>query len=624
MRLRELLIDAWSWLNYKQAMADPNRPGQHAFPELNTSWVPAEDLRRLAAYKVLAAYDSNQAGQLAAVTGDGHGVERRELGDPSKLIDTTLGYLLGAEQTIVVPGADHVGQDGPAPEAAAAADLQERLRAWADKELLPLRVQQCERCAVRCGDGVYTLAWEPTKQRVLLRTYDPGFYFPEWDEGEQDAQEYPNRVHFAWELPADPARGLKARVRRITYELAPIGWATRPAAVDGRSVRELVVGGDGEPVLTAGDTLDAATGTVTRIYPWAPGKPSAITCYLTDGEWLLEDLGRAHDVFSLPPDKASYRVRSDGQVLDRLDLMVDFIPVVHIPNSIPDVGEHWGKSTLATPLQLLDELAATDTDSASASATTGTPIVALAGARLPMDRTTGQPLPVRVEAGSVWQLSDNGRMDTLDTSAQLAELRERVDHLMDRLASNTRLTTAGLGSLDPAKVPSGYALQLALSPLDSLVGAMRLARNHKYQLLLRMVQRLHQAGRVWPAGESLPARLVWGAHTPTDRASVLKDVTEGYVAGVFSLETAVRMLQEAGYPIDDVAKEIERIQKRAFDQAARLADATGDNGAVREYLQLPEADPVPAVPLVPPGQTAPDGPPGKAGEIGPMGPGPRY
>jgi hypothetical protein len=46
-------------------------------------------------------------------------------------------------------------------------------------------------------------------------------------------------------------------------------------------------------------------------------------------------------------------------------------------------------------------------------------------------------------------------------------------------------------------------------------------------LLLRMVQRLHQAGQVWPAGESLPARLVWGAHTPTDRTTVLADVTSG-------------------------------------------------------------------------------------------------
>ncbi|WP_406515645.1 hypothetical protein OH809_25300 [Streptomyces sp. NBC_00873] len=104
MRLREVLIDAWSWLNYKQAMADPTGPGHHAFPELNNSWVPGGELRRLAAYKFLAAYDSNQAGQLAAVTGDHHGLERRELGDPAKLINTTLGYLLGAEQTIVVPG----------------------------------------------------------------------------------------------------------------------------------------------------------------------------------------------------------------------------------------------------------------------------------------------------------------------------------------------------------------------------------------------------------------------------------------------------------------------------------------------------------------------------------------
>ncbi|MFF3378170.1 hypothetical protein ACFYXF_35105 [Streptomyces sp. NPDC002680] len=598
---RELLIDAWSWLNYKQAMADTNRPGHRAFPELNSSWVPAEELRRLAAYKFLAAYDSNQAGQLAAVTGDHHhGVERRELGDPSKLIDTTLGYLLGAEQTIVVPGADHAKQGEATAEDRAAVDLQDKLRTWADKELLPLRIQQAERGAVRCGDAVYALAWEPAKQRAILRTYDPGFYFPEWDEGEQDAQEYPQRVHFAWELAADPVRGLKARVRRITYELGPIGPATAPGRTeDGRAVREQVAGADGDPVLTVGDTFDPLTGTVTRIYPWAPAKPSSTTCYLTDAEWLLEDVGLAHDVFSLPPGKAAYRVRSDGQVLNRLDLMHDFIPVVHIPNTIPDVGEHWGKSTLATVLQLLDELAATDTDSASASATTGTPIVALAGARLPIDRSTGQPLPVRVEAGTVWQLSDSGRMDTLDTSAQLAELRQRIDHLLDRLASNTRLTTAGLGSLDVAEVPSGYALQLALGPLNSLVSAMRLARNHKYQLLLRMVQRLHQAGRVWPAGESLPVRLVWGAHTPTDRTTVLNDVTAGYEKGVFSLETGVRMLQEAGYLIEDVAEEVERIQKRAFDQAARLADATGDNGAVREYLRLPEADPgVPPVPLI--------------------------
>ncbi|MFJ4846302.1 hypothetical protein [Streptomyces sp. NPDC088733] len=68
MRLRTLDIDAWSWLNCKPVMVDPDRPANSAaFPELASSWVPAADLRRLAAYKLLAAYDDKQAGQLAAV-----------------------------------------------------------------------------------------------------------------------------------------------------------------------------------------------------------------------------------------------------------------------------------------------------------------------------------------------------------------------------------------------------------------------------------------------------------------------------------------------------------------------------------------------------------------------------
>lgn len=607
MRLRTLLIDAWSWLNYKPVMADPNRPGNHAFLELTGSWVPDEDLRRLMAYKLLTAYDSNQAGQLASITGSGDGLERRELGDAPKLIDTALGYLLGSEQSIVVPGAEHADDDDPPPGAAEASNLQDRLREWAEKELLSLRIQQAERSAVRVGDGVYTVAWDPAKQRVLLRTYDPGFYFPEWEEGEQDGAEYPNRVHFAWELPADPRTGVKARIRRITYELASIGHTTQSGSDgDGRAIREVVADAEGFPTLTRGDTFDETTGAVTRVYPWAPGKPSPVTCYLTDAEWLLEDLKGSHDVFNMPPGKATYRVRSDGEVLDRLDLACDFIPVVHVPNSIPDSGEHWGKSTLGTVMQTLDELAATDTDSASASATTGTPIIGLSGARLPVNRATGQPEPVTVRAGTVWQLAEGGRMDVLNSAPQLAELRQRIDHLLDRIAGNTRLTSAGLGTLDPAAVPSGYALQLALGPLDALVSSMRLARNHKYVLLLRMVQRLHQAGQVWPAGESLAARLVWGPHTPTDRSAILDEVAKGYQARVFSLETAVRMLQDAGYPIEDIAEEIERIESRDFDQAARLADATGDNGAVRDYLKLPKADQgVPRVPLVPSAEQTP-------------------
>ncbi|TKS96256.1 hypothetical protein [Streptomyces lasalocidi] len=71
---------------------------------------------------------------------------------------------------------------------------------------------------------------------------------------------------------------------------------------------------------------------------------------------------------------------------------------------------------------------------------------------------------------------------------------------------------------------------------------MRLAQDHKYQMLLRLAQCLHQTGQEWPVGESLPARLVWGAHTLTDRTTVLNDVAQGYEANVFFLKIAVRML----------------------------------------------------------------------------------
>ncbi|NUK14064.1 hypothetical protein [Streptomyces lunaelactis] len=559
MGLRQFVIDAWSWLNYKPVMADAGRPGNRAFPELAATWLPPHELRRLAAYKVLAAYDNNQAGQLAAASGDESALERRELGDAANLVDTALGYLLGSEQKITVEGAEHADEEAPKPGSTEAAAVQERLRKWADKELLTLRVQQAERPAVLLGDGVFVLAWNPEKQRPTLRTYDPGFYFPQWEDEDQD---FPSRVHLAWELPEDEDAGMKARVRRVTYELGPI-----------------LEGGEGEG----------------RVYPWEPGRASNVTCYLTDAEWLLEDLKRGETLDRLPMDKAAFRVRPDGTELNELDLMIDFVPVIHITNTIPDGGEHWGRSSIARVLQGLDELAATDSDSSAASATTGTPIIGLAGARLPVDRATGKPEQLKVEAGAVWQLGDSGRMDALDTSPQLAELRARVEHLLDRVAANSRITAAGLGTLDATEVPSGYALKLALGPLDALVGVMRLAREHKYRLLFKMVQRLHQAGRAegWTAGESFPARLSWAPHTPTDRAAVLEEVVQAYGAGVLSLETAVAMLMDAGYPIKDVSQEVDRIRAKAEQEAeARLAEAIARRGEPDE--EDPEDENAPA------------------------------
>ncbi|QSS91299.1 hypothetical protein [Streptomyces sp. M54] len=564
MGLRQFVIDAWSWLNYKPVMADAGRPGSPAFPELAKTWVPPHELRRLAAYKVLASYDSNQAGQLAAAGGDAGALERRELGDAANLVDTALGFLLGSEQKVAVEGAEHADEATPTPGAAEAAAVQDRLRKWADKELLTFRVQQAERAAVLLGDSVLALAWNPEKQRPTLRAYDPGFFFPQWEDEDDD---FPTRVHLAWELPADDDTGVKARVRRVTYELG-----------------QIVEGGE--------ESADGG-GASGRTYPWEPGRTSNVTCYLTDAEWLLDDLKKGETLDRLPMGKASFRVRPDGTELNRLDLMIDFVPVVHIANTIPDGGEHWGRSVLARVLQALDELAATDSDSSAASATTGTPIIGLAGARLPVDRATGRPQELEVKAGAVWQLGETGRMDALDTSPQLAELRARLDHLLERIASNSRVTAAGLGTLDATEVPSGYALKLALGPLDALIGMMRLAREHKYRLLFKMVQRLYQAGRAegWTAGEALPARLAWAPHTPTDRGAVLEEVVKAYGAGVLSLETAVAMLLEAGYPIKDASQEVERIRAKAEQEAAeRMAEAAARRGRDQDDEDQEEDD----------------------------------
>ncbi|MFF0741536.1 hypothetical protein ACFYVL_14165 [Streptomyces sp. NPDC004111] len=600
MGLHTFLTDAWSWLNYKPSMASATdrRPHRALSPEAYASWVPDDAVRRLAAYRLLAAYDSNQAGELAALTGNESASERREFGDPATFVDTALAHLLGQSQQIIVPGAEHAGDESAPPEAVAAADAQQRLRDWAEVELLPLRMQATERKAVLLGDGVYLLAWDPTKGRVRLKTYDPGFYFPVLDD-DADPGDYPSRVHLAWEIPEDPQRGLKTRLRRITFELGPIETASRVVQEkNGRTRREAVETSEGI-MLNPGDTYRLETNSIERVYPWSDGQTSALTCYLTDAEWNVDDLRRGQSLDDLPLDKARFRTRGDGQVLHRLDLRLDFIPVVHLSNSVAD-GEHFGQSSLAKVMQALDELAETDTDSARASATTGAPIIGLAGARAEVDRVTGRPKPLSVEPGTVFQLADGGRMDVLDTSGQLAELRARVEEIRDRAAVNSRLPAVALGTVDPSRVPSGYALQLSLGPLTSLIGSMRLARAHKYSLLLKMVQRIHQAGHSdgWPAGACFPARLVFGPHTPTDRTAVLDEAVKGVSGGVFSLETGIRMLQDAGYPIEDAREEVRRILARRepgtgqgsskeADSAGVPADTDSGSTKVRTTSQAP-------------------------------------
>ena len=80
-------------------------------------------MRRLAACQLIAADDANRAGQMAAAAGDCSGMNRRELDDEPKPISGALGYLLGSEQQLFVPGAEYAPA-GPGPFGPAAVVAQ--------------------------------------------------------------------------------------------------------------------------------------------------------------------------------------------------------------------------------------------------------------------------------------------------------------------------------------------------------------------------------------------------------------------------------------------------------------------------------------------------------------------
>lgn len=608
------MLDNWAALSFKAPFALPGGAGPYA---TGPAWMSDYDRRRLMAYVMLRAYTDNVARVFLTgddLTGNGSSAERREFGDPALVVKQTVAALLGQSQQIVVDGADDWQADLPENATPAEitvndtarllADRQAWLRRWADDERLAIRLLECERNAVGLGDGVYVVAWDPDRRRPTLQVINPGFYFPVLPDGLSDA--YPTRVHLAWELPAALPGGPR-RLRRTTYELGPIeGVRDLTLSPDGLFSRLLRRTATGSVVAAPGDTV-GADGTITRRYPWqAPDDPpSTSTCYVTEAEWDLPDLNATvtPDVDLLTAAGARYLDNAAGQTLDRLDLQIDFLPVVHVPNTPPG-GEHYGRSSLSDVLQLLDEISSTDTDESAASGTTGTPPIALSGTQAPRDSRGNVP-EMTVGPGEVWYLGENGSMSTVDTSPALTALAARGERLLGRLSVNARLPASVLGRQTSGGQESGLHLLLTFGPLTAMVRELRLARGEKYPLLLKFVQRLAMAGAgsPRPAGLGLPpgeiprAELTFGSYLPTDEEGAITRVRALHTDGLISAETALVMLQAAGVPIGDVQTELEQIRAQQFEQANLLANATNDQAAVRDYLGL-----APAVsPALPPG-----------------------
>lgn len=558
-RRNELVFDAWTPLSFKGQLGRRRRPGNaYAAPR----WTGEDHQRRLEAYMVLQAYYDNSAREFLRETTEKDRGEHREYGDAAVLRNAALSALLGESQTIAVKGAgedpnapggrvaagddDSAGTDPDAAERTAAARQQEWLDEWAEDERLLVKLQENERNAVGLGDGVYVLGWSNSKERPRLRIFDPGFYFPVLHDGNED--DYPERVHIAWEVDNPEDYGAKPTslvVRRMTWELVPLEDAT-----DGAETERAV---------------PYQTDPVTR------------TCLFTDAAWIIE--GGVRSIDDLTGETARYMTNEDGEEVNRLDLGFDFIPVVHVPNTV-SIAQHYGQSVISSVAQILDDLANADTDLSAASATTGTPPITLSGTMATAESLTYRP-------GTVFRVGDNGRMDVLDTSRSLDALLKYVDQLMDRLSTNGRMPAALLGRVNPSDVPSGVALALSFGPLSAMVREMRLARREKYRLLFKFAHRMAVVGGV--AEDTLPREhattdLDFGPFLPNDEAAAVQLVTNLLNAQAISLEQAVMILRAAGITERDLHAEILAIQSRDFEGANRLFDALGEQGAVYRYL----------------------------------------
>ena len=588
MAVVNLLIDAWSNLSHKRGL-----DGEAATSPLAPTWigrVGGPTWRRLAAYKTLRLYLENSARHVLANESESVRRNHREYGDPFVLSEAIRSAVIGDNIEIVV---DNAGDDpeaeglepGQADEIRRAEARQTELREWAapQRERFPMRVIEGERHAVGVGDVVYLISWSGKRGRPKLRVYDPGFYFPVLDPSGDD--EYPERVHIAWQWEDDNG---DEWVRRITWEIGPLGNdRTNPGTPFAPYVgapRALPWRGDD------GESLTATT-----------------TCYMSDATWKAGDVlsGESNgvDAFTLGTVNR-WATNDEGAEVRRLDLGFDFLPLVHLPNTIAG-AEHFGRASISNVLQIFDDIAAADTDLSKAAAVAGTPPIAVDDSASPsyVDQPNDQPH----EGTEAPQFSGRrrkaltygpgqvmrGKVTVVDTSNALNPLIEFIGHLLERLSTNGRTPEEILGRVGAADVPSGVTLALAFGPFRAMIDEMRLVREQKYGLLLKFVQRLMILGQITDDPRVYPATVAFGSFLPSDLSGVVEIVVKLLAENGISRRTALMMLVDAGLDIDGtIDEEVQRIRAEDFEGAGALADAAEDVNAARDYLGLdPIEDP---------------------------------
>jgi hypothetical protein len=605
VRPEDLVLDPWAPLSFrplfKRATTRTSATG------LSPTWV-GDNARRLDAYRILSSYLLNVARLLQLGGTEAQQDAYREYGDPGLLVAQVRAALL-ADMRISVTGAEGTPPAEPrdpgtdaSPEERAEFDkrlatwkadladrdpalqLQDWFDEWAVKAKFRRKIVENEDTAVGLGDAVILAVWSAKAGRPVLRCYDPGFFFPVLDPLEDGDDEFPPKIHLAWEFddfdPAVPNHDASAKVRfvrRITLELIDL----------------------------AAPSVDPARAAATLLpLPWEQAGPedtagegirrSTQRCFMSDGVWRLDAIAGVTDPDRFPRSKARWLPDPDDPtgvaVLDHKPLGIDFIPAVHVPNTIPR-GQFWGMSLLTTVAQLLDDIAATDSDRQTSSALTGSPPIWL------KDAAGADSVMTSYGPGTVWKLSAEGQAGLIDTSKSLDALAGHLDALLKRLSTNARVPAEILGRVNASEVPSGVAMALAFGPFQSLIDDMRLIRSEKYALLLRFVARLAQLNGDLPAGPLPNVELTFGSYLPSDLTGVITLLLTALEAHGLSRATFLRLAAQAGLELGDLPDEEARIRSEDFAGAGLLADATGSDDLAAEYLGV-EKPPAPPVQIV--------------------------
>ena len=536
-----LYDDPWGFLESQQVNVSGGNVtvGNLVMTGMTPSWVPNEHERRRTAYIVLASYDNNKAERLLSQT-----MQRYGGADLPKLMEDGLYPTLVNRITAAILGDDIAYTTPEQPEEAEAPeDSAENVKAWASKESFRAVLKSSIRTGVALGDcKVAVVYFDEKRKRPRLRLYEPDSFFPEMKNG--DLQ----RVIFAWEEidpDAGDDTGLTHRVRREIYELRDDGfcWYSK------------------------------------GYYRFPKGSGNVISL---EGFTLIEGT-------SLTPEETVGKTTEqdeDGTVWAKTEYQ--FIPVVYIPLDPWGEDRLFGKAPFAHMLQLIDDYIKVVTNMSLNMDTAGKVLYEDSEGTEPFhadipqegEDNEGESDPnnerritqsghdvVSLYNGMIYQ----GRLRVLDTSMANASCEKHKADLDRRIGLMSGLVTAFL-TPESGQIPSGIALQILLNPFLSMINDYREVITEKLARLLKYVQEI---GRIHGspdfAGEPVEVTVKFGNILPVDRDAEANRVSALYRDGLIDLETAIKLLNEAGVlRVKDPAKLAESIkaEKEAMAPAA--------------------------------------------------------